>query len=427
MEINSKQFTIPTSLLSLNGLDGYFQERQTFPIRFSVVSSDPITTTIDADILSGADKYRGYFSNLFAINEREYEDISRFNVVLTIPTGVGAEIGGHCGDGNVVARLIGSACDNLITHPNVVNASDINEMPDNCLYVEGSTLSRVLLGQVGLQKVRSNRLLVIMDKHENEYLNNEVVNAVSSARVTLGIDCDVIQMDPIIQTQLAYTPTGRAAGSIKKLERIFNLVESVKGQYDAIGLSSKIESPPECYGNYMTSTNNDVNPYGGIEAMLTHSLSIAFELPFAHSPMESHSEYINSDFGIVDPRKAPETASITYLHCILKGLARSPKLISRHHGINTSNISCLVQPASCIGIPTLAAIQQGIPIIAVKNQTVFQNDISALYKEANIVIAENYFEAVGYLHALRAGISVNSLERPIKQTVLIRGNSHEGQ
>ncbi|VEN73279.1 High light inducible protein [Candidatus Desulfarcum epimagneticum] len=420
MEIHSKQFTIPTSLLNLSGLSSYFQHQQTFPLRFSVISSNPGTTEIDVDMLYGADGYHGHFSNIFGIHERTYEDISSFNVALVIPTGVGAEIGGHCGDGNVVARLIGSACDNLLTHPNVVNASDINEMPDNCLYVEGSTLSRVLLGQIGLQKVRSNRILIIMDKHEDEYLNNEVVNAVSSARVTLGIDCDVIQMDPIIQTKLEYTSSGRAAGSIQNLERILDLVESVKGRYDAIGLSGKIESPLSCYADYMTSNHNDVNPYGGIEAMLTHSLSIIFDLPFAHSPMEYHSEYITGNFGIVDPRKAPETASITYLHCILKGLARSPELIHSKDGITASNISCLIQPASCIGIPTLAALRQDIPIIAVKNKTVFQNDISSLYKDARIITAENYFEAVGYLHALRAGISANSLTRPIKQTVFIK-------
>ncbi len=53
------------------------------------------------------------------------------NVVLIIPTGIGCEIGGHAGDANPVAKLIGACCDNLILHPNVVNASDVNEMPEN--------------------------------------------------------------------------------------------------------------------------------------------------------------------------------------------------------------------------------------------------------------------------------------------------------
>ena len=44
-------------------------------------------------------------------------------------------------------RLLASVCDTLITHPNVVNASDLNEMPANGLYVEGSLLSRFLDGR----------------------------------------------------------------------------------------------------------------------------------------------------------------------------------------------------------------------------------------------------------------------------------------
>jgi len=58
------------------------------------------------------------------------------NVVMIIPTGIGCEIGGHCGDGNAAARLLGACCDTLVLHPNVVNASDLNEMPDNALYVD---------------------------------------------------------------------------------------------------------------------------------------------------------------------------------------------------------------------------------------------------------------------------------------------------
>jgi len=35
------------------------------------------------------------------------------NVVLIIPTGLGAEIGGHAGDANPVAKLIAKCCDKV--------------------------------------------------------------------------------------------------------------------------------------------------------------------------------------------------------------------------------------------------------------------------------------------------------------------------
>ncbi|MCF7837516.1 MAG: DUF3326 domain-containing protein [Candidatus Marinimicrobia bacterium] len=31
-------------------------------------------------------------------------------VVMIVPTGIGCEIGGHCGDGNAPAHLLGGAC-----------------------------------------------------------------------------------------------------------------------------------------------------------------------------------------------------------------------------------------------------------------------------------------------------------------------------
>ena len=156
-------------------------------------------------------------NSIFNFNKREFENTEQFNVVLLIPTGIGAQFGGHCGDGNVIARLIGSACGQLITHPNVVNASDINEMSENTLYVEGSIITRLMMGQIGLQKVRSNRILMLMDKHEDELFNNEIINAVSSARISLGIDCDVYEMDHIIKSVSAYSNSGRSIGRVEHL------------------------------------------------------------------------------------------------------------------------------------------------------------------------------------------------------------------
>lgn len=91
--------------------------------------------------------------------------------MLLVPTGIGAAIGGFSGDAGPVARLLAAACDNLITHPNVVNAADINEYPENALYVEGSVLSRLSMGTVGLQKVRPNRIMLVIDKHHDKFFH----------------------------------------------------------------------------------------------------------------------------------------------------------------------------------------------------------------------------------------------------------------
>lgn len=108
--------------------------------------------------------------SIFNFNKRKHEDVNQFNTVLLVPTGIGCEIGGHSGDAGPIARLLASACDNLITHPNVVNASDINELPENGLYVEGSVITRLLMGTVALQPVRSNRVLLVIDEHYQDIL-----------------------------------------------------------------------------------------------------------------------------------------------------------------------------------------------------------------------------------------------------------------
>jgi len=111
------------------------------------------------------------------------------NVVMIVPTGIGCEIGGHCGDGNAPARLLGACCETLVLHPNVVNASDINEMPPNALYVEGNHLDRFLQGKLFLQKVKSNKVLVVVNKADYQS-----INAVSAARITLGLDTEILEL-----------------------------------------------------------------------------------------------------------------------------------------------------------------------------------------------------------------------------------------
>ena len=359
--------------------------------------------------------------SIFNFNKRNFENTEQFNAVLLIPTGIGTEIGGHCGDANVVARLIASACDNLITHPNVVNASDINEMTENTLYVEGSIITRLMMGQIGLQKVRSNRVLMLMDKHDDSFFNNEIVNAVSNARISLGMDCDVYEMDNIIKSVSEYSSSGRAVGKVEHLERLFEIIAGFKDKYDAIGLSTFIEVPKGYHTTYFRDIDM-VNPWGGIEAMLTHSIAEEFKIPCAHSPMMVSREIMDMEVGIVDPRKAPETSSVTYLHCILKGLHKSPKIVSYDKGLNAEDISCLIVPDGCVGLPTLAALEHGIPVIAVKeNKNYMKNSLEELpFHKGKLFIVENYLEAVGIMQAIKAGIEPETIRRPLRHTTILK-------
>lgn len=399
------------------------------PIRVAITETSRDGYTCELGTLSGLeDSSIVSSSSIFDFQKRDFEHSDQFNAVLVVPTGIGAELGGHSGDGGPLARLIAGACDNLITHPNVVNAADINELPENGLYVEGSVISRLLMGSIGLQKVRSNRVMMIMDEHEYPFFHEAVVNSVSAARAGLGLNCPlVVKMKDQILMRALYAESGRAVGSIEFLERLFEVLQEYKGQFDAVALSSVIQVPSHFHNDYFQEEMYDmVNPWGGVEAMLTHAVSSLFNIPSAHSPMMSSREVMDMDVGIVDPRKSAEAVSTTYLHCILKGLHRSPRIISNpsihnSHGLLTvADVSCLIIPEGCIGLPTLAALEQGIAVIAVKNSNCMRNNLEELpFESDKFFIAENYIEAAGIMTALKEGVAIDTVRRPLPATRVV--------
>ena len=431
MHVNEADILIPKVSNNeglLKYVSGMILERTTkdqIPVRFVITRTDNEGYHCELAVLSECEEFHIRPKELiFNFNKRSSESIEKFNAVLLIPTGIGAEIGGHSGDGGPLARLMASACDTLITHPNVVNASDINELPDNALYVEGSTISRLLMGTVGLQRVRANRVIFIMDKHFDKFFNEAAINSVSAARAAFGLDCPlVVEMDDRVLMRSLFSNSGRATGRIEYIEHLCKALSEYKASYDAVALSSLIEVPSHFHEDYF-KLDDMVNPWGGVEAMLTHTISLLFDIPSAHSPMTPSRELLDLDVGIVDPRKAAEAVSTTYLHCILKGLHKSPKIVSisslhgNHSLMTVSDISCLIIPYGCVGLPTLAALEQGITVIAVKeNKNRMQNLLEELpFRPGQLIVVDNYLEAVGVMHAIKAGVALDSIRRPLLWT-----------
>ena len=188
-------------------------ERQTgpteTPVRLAVTKSDGNPWICELGTLVG----EPYGTGIFDFNARMHLNEDRFNVVMLVPTGVGAEIGGHAGDATPAAALLASVCDTLITHPNVLNASDIIQVPSNALYVEGSVVSRLMMGTVGLQRTRANRVLVVVQDHEDKVFKNAAFNAVNAARASYGLQvCRAVEIDPSFRMIAEHTPAGTAAG-----------------------------------------------------------------------------------------------------------------------------------------------------------------------------------------------------------------------
>lgn len=402
------------------------------PVRFVVTKTDNKEYHCELGVMSDVNyNFAPSQSSIFDFSMRSYENADQFNAVLLIPTGIDAEIGGHSGDGGPVARLLASACDTLIAHPNVVNAADINELPENGLYVEGSIIARLLMGTIGLQKVRSNRIMLVMDKHDDEYFCEATINSVSAARAAMGLDCPLIfKMDKKISMDALLSSSGRAVGKIEHLERLCEVLTDYRSKYDAVAISSLINLTNTTHLDYFS--HETINPWGGVEAMLTHAISMLFNIPSAHSPMMESKDIMNLDLGIVEPRKAAEAISLTFLHCILKGLHRSPGIMTsasdfgRAGVFSAADISCLVIPDGCVGLPTLAALEQGIPVIAVKeNRNRMQNNLEDLpFASGKLFVVENYLEAVGVMHAIKAGVTPESVRRPLQSTEVVEISQH---
>ena len=397
--------------------------RDAVPVRLAVSRTEGERSHCEVGILTGLDtSWRPVPDSIFRFARRKVENPDRFSVVFLVPTGVGAEIGGHAGDATPAARLLGATSDRLITHPNVVNAADLNEMPENTLYVEGSVIARLLMGTAGLAPVRSNRILTIVDDHEDPIFPNSAINAVNAARASGGIACDQIaNLKPRMEMITSYASSGRAAGHIEGFANLCALLDAYEGSYDAVAITTVVDVDRDLHDDYFQRCGDIVNPWGGVEAMLTHTISALYGLPSAHSPMYEDQDIMNEDPGIMDPRVSAEGISVAFLHCVLKGLARSPRIVAdaeamaRPGVVTAEDVSCLVIPDGCLGLPTLAALEQGIPVIAVReNRNKMANRLEDLpWQRGQFHPVENYWEAAGVLTALKAGVDPASVRRPL--------------
>jgi hypothetical protein len=434
MKLTERQIPIPAApghrnmIAQIQKAVEFRLEEGVVPVRFAITGMDETHYQCEFGTLGGVDAGTTEgLDSIFRFVPRKIERTDKFNAVFLVPTGIGSEIGGHAGDATPAARVLAEACDRLITHPNVVNASDLNEMPDNALYVEGSAITRLMMGTAALQRVRSNRVLMIIDDHEIEMFTNDTVNAVSAARATYGLDCPkVVKLDPPLRMTAEFMKSGRAAGEIEGLDRICAVLDENQGAFDAVAIASVIEVDDDYHEGYFHCDGEMINPWGGVEAMLTHSVSMLYDVPAAHSPMLESLKVANFDLGVVDPRLAAEAVSLTFVQCMLKGLHRSPRIVTdpdaiREAGMLTAaDVSCLVIPDKCVGLPTLAALEQGVPVIAVReNENLMENDLGLLpWAEGQLHVVDNYWEAVGVMTALKAGITPNSLRRPLGATLV---------
>ena len=309
--------------------------------------------------------------------------------VMIIPTGIGAKIGGHAGDATVAAKLLAGVCDTLIVHPNVVNAADLNEMPPNALYVEGSMLDRFLRGEIFLRPVLSNRILVVCNER-----HNSTVNCIAAARVLLGADIEIATLNrPLVMK--SEIRDGIASGAVEGLEEL--CAQFSGPDFDALAIHTEIDVDNETAFTYLRE--GGVNPWGGVEAIVSRRVSAELGIPVAHAPIETNPTFDE----VVFPEVAAELISGSMLFCVLKGLHKAPRIAVEPgpFDLSVDHIDALVSPM-CWGTPHRACEQAGVPVVMVESNTTNcppRGDIK-------VMRVGSYMEAAGALVALREGITL---------------------
>ncbi|MCB9758389.1 MAG: DUF3326 domain-containing protein [Alphaproteobacteria bacterium] len=431
MDVSTVEFQLPSLALD-GGFDGLRLEVEErcgagrIPLRFASVRTTPTGFVCEVEAITDPPAQVQEFPSIFQFRQRSGARGGSFNAVMIIPTGVDCAIGGHAGDATPAAKVLGAVCDTLVLHPNVVNASDINEQPANALYVEGSLICRLMMGSIGLRTVRRNRVLLVTEaRDDGDKVLDQVVNCVSGARATLGLDCPrVVVLAEGLEMQMAYATSGRATGRIGKLEGLVELLVSQRDRYDAVALATRITSEMDSVElNLAYYHGEGANPWGGVEAALTHALSTVLDVPTAHAPTLCHLGLLTAEFGQAEPRKAAEAISETFLFCVLKGLHNAPRVIPPRDfhqpgELHAEDLDVLVTPDGCIGLPVLAALVQGMTVIAVtENTNLMRNDLDRLpWAPGQLIRVRSYFEAAGVLAAMKAGVDLTALDRPMALT-----------
>jgi hypothetical protein len=394
-----------------------------YPLRFSLVEVADDEVVVEATLLHYdlGSEYEAALGEIELLEPRpKTHQASPVCAVQVIPTGVGCEFGGFAGDACPVTNLLASTVDHLVTHPNAVNASELNEMAGNVLYVEGKSLDDFLLGHIGLHPVAANRVGTFVDPTGLGYID-EVVNTLGAARASAGIDCPIYTvLAEELGVRIEWSPSGCAVGLVLRPNAIAQAVETLLAQgVHAIGGVSVIHGvTTEMFQRHQRG--EIPNPSGGVEAIITHLVSKLFRVPTAHAPLPYYQDV--KPHTRENPRVAAELISTPHYFSVLKGLARAPRLVDtpspEHapaHVLTVNNVAAVVLPASCLGgVPALAAELSDIPIISVRENETVLNVSNDLMRMENVIEVETYLEAAGALVALRSGIALASLRRPLE-------------
>ena len=306
-------------------------------------------------------------------------------IALSIPTGIGANIGGYAGDFGYIAREF-SKYFYCIVNPNAVNGGILSAINNDMAYLEGYLFDDFFKGNISItpkKENKTNKIGVIFDSAIPQNIINVHLNTINALRMVQGIET--------IEIEYAKKPVGVeiiiknniSSGNLNNPNAIVEAAEKLiqKGA-QAIAVICYFNEDAEDI-NY--SNANGIDPIGGIEAVISHIITQKFKIPAAHAPAFSN---IDISEKTENPKVSSEMISSTYLPCIMQGLSIAPDINKNNKGkINNKDVQYLIVPYDAMGSPAvLSCVKHSIKIITVKNKTT----LNVTKEKMNINVYKEY-------------------------------------
>jgi Protein of unknown function (DUF3326) len=337
-----------------------------------------------------------------------------YTVMLIVPTGIGASIGGYAGDALPVARAMAQVCDRLITHPNVMNGAQMYWNLPNVLYTEGFALDQFAAGYWNLRPVHQNKIGLLIDSGTEPELITRHLQVANAAKATLGLTLtDYVLTDEPLNVGLKTAESGATWGTIGNPESLLRAADKLIHQAGATAIAVIARFPDDLVESAALQDyrqGHGVDPLAGAEAVISHLIVREFQIPCAHAPALSPLDLDET----ISPKSSAEELGYTFLPCVLVGLSRAPQFVKAGDrgqvtDLDRSCVDALILPESaCGGSALLHLSQTSTQIITVReNQTRMQVSPQSLGIATRSVAS--YLEALGVLVATRAGISPDAL------------------
>lgn len=360
--------------------------------------------------------FEGYINDPFVPNtETPYRGVSTQDTsCLIIPTGIGARLGGYAGDANPLAKFFAASSTYLITHPNVVNGAVLSDLPQNIIYTEGFFLEQFLLGKVSFLSTNKNKIGVIFDKAINEERLDYELNVLNALRVFYGCDISFWTVtDKPLNIKPSVTHYGFSSGTIENIETLLASASKLKSQgVTAIAICSQIF---DIESNKQYIYGEGIDPIGGIEAIISHTVSAYTGLISANAPVLIGGDEIN--YKNIAPVSASEYIAKSFLPSVISGLRFAPMI--KHDlslALTVQSLNKVVVPYNAFGSPAIMFLNDNFKdkvILIRQNKTCL--DVKPEHLNTKFNYINSYKDLFTEEEINKAGIDISVLERPIKR------------